>query len=87
LKLCELDYWNGTFPNVADGMIPDCMEFMHALLQLPCMLIQASRTWTAPSFAADDMILLFQNNAECQEFVIPHTNEMDLLFIHIYLLH
>jgi hypothetical protein len=41
------------------------------------MLIQASRTWTAPSFAADDMILHFQNSAECQEFVRPHTNEMD----------
>jgi hypothetical protein len=32
LNLCELDYWNGTVLKVAHGMIPICMEFMHALL-------------------------------------------------------
>jgi hypothetical protein len=33
--VCELDYWNGTVLNVAHGMIPVCMEFMHVLLQRP----------------------------------------------------
>jgi hypothetical protein len=32
-KLCELDNWNGTVLNVAHGMIPVWMEFMHVLLQ------------------------------------------------------
>jgi hypothetical protein len=35
LKLCELNYWNGTVLNVAHGMIPVCLEFMHVLLQRP----------------------------------------------------
>jgi hypothetical protein len=40
LKLCELDYWNGTGLNVAHGMIHVCMEFMHVLLQCPvCVLL------------------------------------------------
>jgi hypothetical protein len=34
-KLCELNYWNGTVLNVAHGMIPVCLEFMHVLLQRP----------------------------------------------------
>jgi hypothetical protein len=34
-KLCELDNWKGTVLNVAHGMIPACMEFMHVLLQRP----------------------------------------------------
>jgi hypothetical protein len=32
-KLREMEYWNGTVPNVAYGMIPVCMEFVHVLLQ------------------------------------------------------
>jgi hypothetical protein len=37
LKLCELDFRNGTVRNVAGGMIPVCMEFMYVyvLLQGP----------------------------------------------------
>jgi hypothetical protein len=31
LKLCDLDYWNGTLLNIAHGMISVCMEFMHVL--------------------------------------------------------
>jgi hypothetical protein len=42
LNLCELDYWNGTVLNVAHGMTPVCMEFMHVLLQYPANIIHAS---------------------------------------------
>jgi hypothetical protein len=31
----ELDYWNGSVLNVAHGMTPVCMEFLHVLLQRP----------------------------------------------------
>jgi hypothetical protein len=34
-KLCELNDCNGSVLNVAHGMIPVCMEFMHLVLQLP----------------------------------------------------
>jgi hypothetical protein len=40
--LCELDCWNGTILNVAHGMIPVCMEFMHVLLQRPVCEFEAA---------------------------------------------
>jgi hypothetical protein len=53
-NLCELDFWNGTVLNVAHGMIPVGMEFMHVLLQRPARLYPY--TLGAPNATATQML-------------------------------
>jgi hypothetical protein len=45
-KLSELGLWNGTVLNVARGMIPVCMEFMHVLLKRPVRSRPVNRSET-----------------------------------------